>query len=63
MSNKNARIIPGTRPGMPDVAWCPTVLVISLTEKWDVKSQVGMFFHEWNECKNLQQDFNSSILS
>ena len=35
-------------------------MVISLTEKWDVKSRVAMFFHE---CKNLQRDFDSPFLS
>ena len=39
------------------------VMVISLTKKWDVKSQVAMYFHEWNECKILKRDFNSPILS
>ena len=38
-------------------------MVISLTKKWDVKSRVAIIFYEWNECKNLQRDFDSPILS
>ena len=41
-------------------------MVISLIEKWDTKSQVRYVFHEWNEWnewKNLQWDFDSTILS
>ena len=52
-----------TRPlGLSFLLLCRK-LVISLTKKWDVKSQVAMFFQEWNECKNLQRDFDSPILS
>ena len=34
-----------------------------INRKWDVKTRVAMFFHELNEWKNLQRDFDSPILS
>ena len=29
-------------------------MVIYLTEKWNKKRQVGIFFHEWNDLKKTK---------